>query len=142
ITRRNMRASIRNLAQKGLTTQQRLTDTEILAAMVERDQRETSVNIARSRQNLGRLQRELATLTIDRRQTLEKELQSVDDQLANLETNIHQSTKIIHQVGGLARDLIARDGTPQYRYEILRKNDVGVLTTLNATDSSTLLPGD
>ncbi|AGK57597.1 polysaccharide export protein [Hyphomicrobium denitrificans 1NES1] len=140
--RQNMLASIKNLATKGLTTQQRLTDSEILVALVQRDQRQTSANIARSRQNLGRLERELAVLTLERRQTIEKDLQGIDDQLANLETNINQSVKIIHQVGGLPKDLVSKDGTLQYNYKILRKNDVGGLTPLTATDSSTLLPGD
>ncbi|HVZ04311.1 polysaccharide biosynthesis/export family protein [Hyphomicrobium sp.] len=141
-TRKTMLEAIRRLAKSGLTTQQRLTDSEILVAMVERDQRETAANIARSRQNVARLQRELAVLTLDRRQEIDKQLQAVDDQLASLETTIQGSSKIIHQVG-LTDDTMSRDGSPHYRYEILRKSVGGSgLVSISGDESTRLLPGD
>ncbi|MBA2127608.1 hypothetical protein DLM45_15455 [Hyphomicrobium methylovorum] len=142
VSRRTMRDTIQKLAKGGLTTQQRLTDTEILVAMVERDQRQVAANIARGRQNISRLDRELAVLTLDRHQAIEKELQGIDDQLANLETTINGSSKIIHQVGGLPADITNAEGGSAFRYEILRKNDVGGLMSISATDSTPLLPGD
>jgi polysaccharide export outer membrane protein len=83
-----MLEKVKSLSERGLTTQQRLTDSQILLSSVDRDAQYAIANIARGRQSLDRATRDLAMLALERRVALDKELQTIDEQLAKHQVTI------------------------------------------------------
>jgi small-conductance mechanosensitive channel len=111
-------------------------------ATLDRDAQGAIANIARSRQNLERNARDLANLPLERQTAVERDLQTVDEQIAKLEATVRGSARIIDQAGRLPAHLLTQDEEPQFRYEVLRKNTSGDMMTIAATETTALLPGD
>jgi protein involved in polysaccharide export with SLBB domain len=135
-------ATIQSLSQRGLTTQQRLTDAELLLANVDRDAQAAIANSARSKQNLARNERDLELLAMDSKIRTDKEMQTVGEQIAKANAAMEGSAKIIHHAAGVPALLLTQDRELRFRYEILRKDSQGSLASIPATDTTVLLPGD
>jgi len=131
-----------SLSKKGLTTRQRLTDSQFLLASADRDAQTAIANIARSQQNLDRSERDLTVLTLDRKMSIAKELQDVAERIASAKFAIDSSRKIVAHITGLPSGGMLQDRNPQLRYEIIRKGRDGRLHTKPATEMSMLQPGD
>ena len=135
-------ARIRDMSQKGLTTSQRVVDTEVLLASAEREAQGSAANLARSRQTLERHERDLAVMSIDRQAQIRKELADAEDQLLRAEASRKGSASIVRHISGMPADLLALEHEPKYRYEILRKGVDGQFTASAATETTLLRPGD
>jgi protein involved in polysaccharide export with SLBB domain len=135
-------ATIKDLSTRGLTTQQRLTDLEFMMSSADRDAQTAIANIARSKQNLERSKRELVLLTIDKEAQIEKELQSIDEEVAKLKARIKGSLQIVQHIGGVAAKLLTQPQNTSYRFEIVRRSRNGQTTTIRATELTPVLPGD
>ena len=135
-------ATIKDLSTRGLTTQQRLTDLEFLMSSADRDAQTAIANIARSKQNLERNKRELVLLTIDKEAQVEKELQTIEEDVAKLKTRIKGSMQIVQHIGGVAARLLTQPQNASYRIEIVRRSRNGQTTTIRATELTPVLPGD
>ena len=120
-----MLEQVKSLSDKGLATQQRLLDSQILLTSADRDAQYAIANIARSRDGLERAARDLAMLTLERKATVEKELQTTDDRLAKLGLTIDVADKVIGIITRRPTLLASDDREPQYRFELLRKGDDG-----------------
>jgi protein involved in polysaccharide export with SLBB domain len=134
--------TVQTLSKRGLTTQQRLSDAEILLAGIDRDAQGAIANVARSKQNLARNERDLALLAIDLKIRIEKDLQAVGEQIAKAYAAMEGSAKIIHHAAGLPSLMLTQDKELRFRYEVLRKNSQGRLEPALATETTPLLPGD
>jgi protein involved in polysaccharide export with SLBB domain len=134
--------TVQSLSKQGLTTLQRLTDAELLLANIDRDAQGAIANIARSKQNLARAERDLALLTIDTKIRIDKDLQTVGEQIAKAYAAMEGSAKVIHHAAGLPALLLTQEREPQFRYEVLRKNGQGRLAAVPAMETTPLLPGD
>lgn len=134
--------TVQSLSNRGLSTLQRLTDAEVMLSNIDRDVQGAIANIARSKQNLARAERDLELLTIDIKIQVEKDLQAVSEQIAKAYAVMKGSAKVIHHAAGLPARMLAQDGDPQFRYEILRKDGQAQLVKLPATETTFLLPGD
>jgi len=131
-----------SLAKKGLTTRQRLTDSQFMLASADRDTQTAIANISRSQQNLDRSERDLTVLTLDRKMSIAKDLQDVEQRIARAEFAIDGSRKIVAHITGLPSAPMLEDRNPQFRYEIIRKGSDGQLHTSPATQMTILQPGD
>lgn len=134
--------TIKSLSVKGLTTQQRLIDSQLLLTSVDRDSQYAVANLARSRQTLQQAERELAMLRLDRRVAINKELQDVDSSLASQREALETAKRVVAKVSSVPASALMRDDQPVYRYEITRKGPDGKLVTMAADELSPLLPGD
>ena len=134
--------TVQTLSKRGLTTTQRLTDAEVLLTNIDRDAQGAIANIARSRQNLARNERDLMLLTIDLKLRIEKDLQAVDEQIAKVYAAMEGSAKVIHHAAGIPSLLLTQDRELRFRYEVMRKNGQGRLAIVPATEITLLLPGD
>jgi protein involved in polysaccharide export with SLBB domain len=134
--------TVQTLSKRGLTTLQRLTDAELLLANIDRDAQGAIANVARSKQNVARNERDLALLMIDLKIRTEKDLQAVGEQIAKAYAAMEGSAKIIHSAAGLPALMLTQDKELRFRYEVLRKNAQGRLAAILATETTPLLPGD
>jgi len=130
------------LSKKGLTTKQRLTDSQFLLTSADRDAQTAIANISRSQQNLDRAERDLAILTIERKTTIAKDLQDVEQHITSAKLTIDSSRKIAARITGLPTAQTLEDRKPEFRYEIIRKGSDGRLHTAQATEMTILQPGD
>jgi polysaccharide export outer membrane protein len=135
-------STLQTLSQKGLTTQQRLMDSQILLASADRDAQYAIANISRSRQSLDRAERDLAMLALDRKMAIDKELHTIDEQIAKARVTIESAGKVVGQIAGLPAQVVAREREPQFKFEIMRKGGDGELHPVVATETTKLLPGD
>ena len=133
---------IQVLSEKGLTTQQHMTDTRILLTSVDRDAQYAIANIARSRQNLERAERDLAVLWLERRVTISKELQTIEEQLEKQREIIDVANRVIDRIAGLPSALLTEDHEPEFRFEVMRKSGDDELHVIAATETTKLHPGD
>jgi hypothetical protein len=134
--------SIKSLSLKGLTTQQRLIDSQLLLTSVDRDSQYAVANLARSRQTVQQAERELAMLRLDRRVAINKELQEIDSGLATQREALETAKRLVAKVSNVPASSLMGDEQPVYRYEITRKGPDGKLVTMAADELSPLLPGD
>ncbi len=134
--------AVQALSNRGLSTLQRLTDAEVMLANIDRDVQGAIANIARSKQNLARAERDLELLRIDTKIQIEKDLQAVGEQIAKAYAAMKASASVIHHATSLPASILAQDLDPHFHYEILRKNGGGQLVDLSATETTPLLPGD
>ncbi len=133
---------VKTLALKGLTTQQRLTDMQILIASIDRDAQTAIGSIARSRRSIERAERDLAMLKLERNVKVEQELQGIGDQIAKLNVAIEGSARVVEQITSLPSSLLTFDSDHVFRYEVVRKQPAGKHRTLDISETTTLLPGD
>jgi polysaccharide biosynthesis/export protein ExoF len=134
--------TLETLSKKGLTTQQRMTDSEFLLASADRDAQTAIANISRSQQNLDKAERDLAVLTLERKMSTAKELQNIADRITRAQMSIDGSKKVIGHITGLPSGLMGQKGDSQFGYEIIRKGSDGELHTIPATEMTKLQPGD
>jgi len=134
--------AVQALSNRGLSTLQRLTDAEVMLANIDRDVQGAIANIARSKQNLARAERDLELLKIDSIIQVERDLQAVDEQIAKVHAAMKASASVIQHAASLPASILAQDLNPHFQYEILRKNRDGQLVDLSATETTPLLPGD
>lgn len=134
--------SVKALSVKGLTTTQRMLDSQLLVTSVDRDTQYAIGNMARSRQMVQQSERELAMLTLERNVAIDKELQQVENDLSQQRELVETAKRVIGQVTKLPASMLTRDQEPVYRYEITRKAPNGKLVNLAADELSPLLPGD
>jgi polysaccharide biosynthesis/export protein ExoF len=133
--------TLETLSKRGLTTQQRLTDSQFLLVTADRDAQTAIANIARSQQNLEKAERDLAMLALGRKLAIAKELQDINDRIVNAKLSIDGSKKVISHIAGISPELLGR-GETQFRYEIVSKGSDGELHTTAATEMTKLQPGD
>ena len=134
--------SLEALSKKGLTTQQRLTDSQFLLASADRDAQTAIANIARSQQNLDKAEHDLAVLALVQKVTAAKELQNINDRIVRTRMSIEGAKKVVGHITGLPSEMLVQGREPQFRYEIIRKGSDGELHTTPATEMSKLQPGD
>ena len=134
--------TLETLSKKGLTTQQRMTDSQFLLASADRDAQTAIANISRSQQNLDKAERDLAVLTLERKMSTAKELQNIADRITRAQMSIDGSKKVIGHITGLPSGLMAQKQDTQFGYEIVRKGSDGELHTIQATEMTKLQPGD
>jgi polysaccharide biosynthesis/export protein ExoF len=133
--------TLETLSNKGLTTQQRLTDSQFLLASVDRDAQTAIANIARSQQNLDKAEHDLAVLALERKMSIAKELQDINERIVRAQLSIDGSKKVVGQITGVPSELLG-SREPEFRYEILRKGSDGELHTTAAIETTRLQPGD
>ena len=133
---------LKSLSDKGLTTQQRLTDSEIMLTSVDRDAQYAIANISRSRQTLARAERDLAMLSLERNEAIGKELQDIDQQLEKQREIINVADRVINRISGMPSGLLTQEQDPELHFVLLRKSDDGELHTIAATETTRLQPGD
>jgi len=134
--------SARTLSKKGLTTQQRLTDNQILLASADRDVQVVIANLARAQQGLERAKRDLELLPLERSIELEKQMQTNDEQINKVRAAIDGSEKVIAHISTLPSHLLLQNREPKFTYEILRKAPDGKLVTMKTDETAELAPGD
>jgi hypothetical protein len=87
-------------------------------------------------------ERELAMLRLDRRVSINKELQDIDSGLATQREALDTAKRVVAKVSNVPASALMRDDQPVFRYEITRKGPDGKLVTMAADELSSLLPGD
>jgi polysaccharide export outer membrane protein len=130
------------LSKKGLTTEQRLTDSRFLVVSADRDIQTAIANISRSQQNLAKAEHDLAVLALDRKTAIAKELQDTIDRITAAKATLDSARKIVAHITGLPSTRMLQDRNPQFRYEIVRKGSDGELHAIAATELTKLQPGD
>lgn len=128
------------LAKKGLTTQQRVADSELMLVSIERDAQNAIANLSRARQALERSERDLVLLDLDRSIQTEKLLRDSDEQIAKALASREGSARFVSYVSGMPVEAAMGDVVPTL--EIMRKKMDGKYITLIATEQTQLMPGD
>ncbi|MEZ5923161.1 MAG: polysaccharide biosynthesis/export family protein [Hyphomicrobiaceae bacterium] len=140
--RRNMLEPLQQLVKKGLTTQQRVTDSELLLVSIERDAQNAIANISRARQSLDRSERDLAILDIDRTSQLDKQIQEVEEQIAKARTNRNGSATFVNYVATVPAESLQSGGDLRVTLEIMRRTKDGRFVNLVADEMTPVKPGD
>lgn len=144
---RNLRdkqlSEVQGLISRGLTTTQRVTDSQLAISLLDRDNLEANANIARAKQNRQKSLRDLDMLSLDRKSKIEQEIARLDEQVEKAKVAIRSSRKIIQQITGLPASMQTPTGNePVLAYQIMRKNPDGNSETIAADEQSPLEPGD
>jgi polysaccharide export outer membrane protein len=133
---RNLRettlSTLETLSKKGLTTQQRLMDSQILLASADRDAQCAIANI-RSRQ-VDRAERDLAVLPSSA-EWQSRGLQTIDEQIAKLQVTIDGASRGWPNLG-----LPSRLARAAARYEIMRRHGRGA--AYHSAGETTAAAGD
>lgn len=136
-------AEAQGLMAKGLTTTQRVIDTQLAISLLERDALDASANIARARLNKQRASRDLDILTLDRHAKIEQELVRSDELIAKAKVAIRASRRVVEQITGLPASLQGPlGGDPILSYQILRQQQDGMRQTIAADEQTSIEPGD
>lgn len=132
-----------SLIAKGLTTQQRVVESQLAISLLERDNLEANANIARAKQTRQKAMRDLDMLSLDRKSKVEQEIVRLDEQIDKARVAIRASRKIIQQITGLPASMQTPTGSePILAYQIMRKGPDGTIETVAAEEQSTIEPGD
>ncbi len=131
------------LISRGLTTQQRVIESQLAISLLERDNLEANANIARAKQTRQKAMRDLDMLTLDRKSKIEQEIVKLDEQVEKSRVAIRSSRKIIQQITGLPASMQTPTGAePVLAYQLMRKKPDGSIETIAAEEQSLIEPGD
>jgi polysaccharide export outer membrane protein len=133
---------LKSLADRGLTTQQRLTDSQLLLVSIERDAQSAIANLSRARQGLERSERDLAMLALDRSSRIDKELRDADEQIAKAKAAREGAAKLVSYVAALPSEMLQSNNEFAISFEIMRKSKDGRFTSMIADEMTPLMPGD
>lgn len=133
---------IQGLAKQGLTSTQRVFDSQILLATTDRDAQAAIAAVARGQRTLERAERDLEMLTLERKLRIEQELQSVNQQVARLKATITGSEMVVEKISKMPSALISLDRAPSYEYEVMRKGPSGKAEFISLDETNLLKPGD
>lgn len=140
--RQTMVTPLQELAKKGLTTRQRVAESELMLASIERDAQNVIANLSRARQALDRSERDLEMLDIDRLAGLDKELRELDEQIGKARASRSGSLSFVAYVSGLQVERPAVDAGLGATFEVLRKESGGTFKIIAVDEMSPLMPGD
>jgi protein involved in polysaccharide export with SLBB domain len=129
------------LANKGLTTKQRAMESELMLVSIERDAQSAIANLSRARQALDRSERDLALLEINRAAEIDKELQTIEEQVAKAQANRSGSATFVDFVRAMPAEHVPAEEAPIV-FEIIRKTKMGDFKTMIASELTSLMPGD
>ncbi len=134
---------VKDMSERGLTTMQRLTDSQILLSALDRDAQAAIANIARAKQVLERSQRDLDNLSSERKLAAGKELSAESQaRIWKLNAQIAGSGQVISHLTNLPADVFMQERDPELSYQILRRSTDGKLATIDAIETTTIHPGD
>ncbi len=133
---------VKDMSERGLTTMQRLTDSQILLSALDRDAQAAIANIARAKQVLERSQRDLDNLSSERKLAAGKELSANLKEIWKLNAQIAGSGQVISHLTNLPADVFMQERDPELSYQILRRSTDGKLATIDAIETTTIHPGD
>ncbi|MBW4656741.1 MAG: polysaccharide biosynthesis/export family protein [Kaiparowitsia implicata GSE-PSE-MK54-09C] len=134
--------TIGNLVAAGSATVSRLSDAERILADLRSDKLDNLLATMSARQNLNNARRDLAKLEDDHTAEVSIQLQAEQAALERLLLNQDVTTRLLRQSVEVDRNLkLAGAMRISLNYAIMREQN-GQPATLNATEVSTLMPGD
>jgi exopolysaccharide production protein ExoF len=132
-----------SLIGRGLTTQQRVIDSQLAISLLDRDNLEANAGISRAKQTRQKAMRDLDMLSLDRKSKIEQEIVRIDEQVEKSRVAIRSARKIIQQITGLPASMQTPTGTePVLAYQVMRKTADGTTETIVVDEQSALEPGD
>jgi polysaccharide export outer membrane protein len=134
---------LKKLAGKGLAQNQRLYDTQMAIALLERDAQEAIANISRAQRNLERANRDLNLVRLERKVKIDKELEKVDEDISRSRATLESARRITDQYSGApgnSRSLETDE--PTLDFEIMRRDDKGNINYVEAIETTSVEPGD
>ena len=134
---------LQRLAGRGLTTQQRLFDTQLAMALLERDGQAAIAAIARAERTVEKAQRDFDMVRIERNLKIDQEMVLLEEGMTKSRSMLDSSRRFIEQVGGVpAGALMKETSQPSVIFEIMRRDEAGSLQMIAADESTSMQPGD
>lgn len=136
-------SELQKLAGRGLTTQQRLFDTQLAMALLERDGQAAIAAIARAERSVEKAQRDLDMVRMERNLKIDQEMALLEESVTKSKSMLDSSRRFIEQVGGVpAGALMKETSQPSVTFEIMRRDEAGSVQMMAADESTTMQPGD
>jgi protein involved in polysaccharide export with SLBB domain len=136
-------SDLQRLAGRGLTTQQRLFDTQLAMALLERDGQAAIAAIARAERAVEKAQRDLDMVRMERNLKIDQEMALIEENITKSKAMLDSSRRFIEQVGGVpASALMKETSQPSVSFEIMRRDETGSIQMVAADESTTMKPGD
>ena len=134
--------TITSLVSAGSATVSRLTDAERILSNLRSDKLDNLIATMTARENLNRSQRDLAKLQDEQKSNAALQLQQEQAGLEKMVLNQTATLRMLRQSVEFDQNTtLARTTRTSLTYAILRQQG-GQPVTLDATEASTLLPGD
>ena len=133
---------LKSLADRGLASGQRLSDSQVLLASADRDTQNALAAIARGRRTLQRAHRDLAMVTLDRKLKIEEDLRSINEELAKIKERIAGSERIVEKISRMPSGILSMEQAVSYEYEVMRRGTDGQQNFISVTETTSLRPGD
>jgi protein involved in polysaccharide export with SLBB domain len=134
---------LQRLAGRGLTTQQRVFDTQLALALLERDGQGAIAAIARAERGLEKASRDLDMVRMERNLKIDQEIVLLDENYLKAKSTLESARRFIEQVGGVPASAMLKEAAqPSVTFEIMRRDEAGATQMLAADETSTMQPGD
>jgi protein involved in polysaccharide export with SLBB domain len=141
--RKSVLVSIRNLKKSGIVNNERVLNDE--ARVLELEERVSSLAVSASRLQAAVIgaERDLDAMTLDRKASIETELQRIDREIAQLEIESDSATQTFRSLTGASPIASSQDdpATDLIIYEVIRNQGNKVRRFL-ADQTTELVPGD
>jgi len=134
---------LQRLAGRGLTTQQRLFDTQLAMALLERDGQAAIAAIARAERTVEKSQRDLDMVRIERNLKIDQEMALLEEGLTKSKSMLDSARRFIEQVGGVSVGALMKEtNQPSVTFEIMRRDEAGSVQMIAADEATPMQPGD
>lgn len=136
-------AELQKLAGRGLTTQQRLFDTQLALALLERDGQTAIASIARAERGLEKAGRDLQMVRLERSVKIDTELATLEENYVRSRAMYDGARRFIEQVGGVPASLKGQEvGQSTVSFDIMRRDESGTIEIVAADETTAMQPGD
>ncbi len=134
---------LKKLAGKGLAQNQRLYETQMAIALLERDSQEIIANISRAQRNLERARRDLEMLRLERNVKIDLELEKIDEAITRNRASLDSARRITDQFAGVPGNSRSMElEEPTLDFEIMRRDAKGSINYVEAIETTVVQPGD
>lgn len=130
---------LKKLHEDKVINQQRFFEAVIALDAVKRDGQSTTNTLAQANMNIEKYKRDLAVLTLANKARIAKEITDTEQEISRLKSAAAQTRQLMSGLDMLA----TQDSSGSVvLYKIMRRGGSGRLDSMQATESTSIMPGD